>query len=89
MFLRKGVLKICSKFTGENPCRGAISLKLLSSFIEIARRHGCFPVNLLHIFRTLFLLVVASVICQIVTHIVQQIAPQTVQQIKPLQRLTM
>ena len=26
-----------------------------SSFIEIALRHGCSPVNLLHIFRTLFL----------------------------------
>ena len=37
VFLRRGVLKICSKFTGEHP-----------------RRHGCSPVNLLHIFRTPF-----------------------------------
>ena len=29
VFLRKGVLKICSKFTGEHPCRSAISIKLL------------------------------------------------------------
>ena len=29
MFLRKGVLKICSKFTGEHPCQSAISIKLL------------------------------------------------------------
>ena len=29
-FLRKSVLKICSKFTGEHPCRSAISIKLLS-----------------------------------------------------------
>ena len=28
MFLGKGVLKICSKFTGEHPCRSAISIKL-------------------------------------------------------------
>ena len=28
-FLGKGVLKICSKFTGEHPCRSAISIKLL------------------------------------------------------------
>ena len=28
---------------------------LQSNFIEIASRHGCSPVNLLHIFRTLFL----------------------------------
>ena len=55
MFLGKGVLKICSKFTGEHPCRGAISVKLLCNFNEIALRHGCSPVNLLHIFRTPFL----------------------------------
>ena len=42
MFLEKGVLKICSKFTGEHPCRTTL-------------RHGCSPVNLLHIFRTPFL----------------------------------
>ena len=27
MFLGKGILKICSKFTGEHPCRSAISVK--------------------------------------------------------------
>ena len=27
VFLRKGVLEICSKFTGEHPCRSAISIK--------------------------------------------------------------
>ena len=54
MFLRKGVLKIYCKFTAEHPCRSAISIKLLSKFIEIALRHGCSPVNLLHIFRTPF-----------------------------------
>ena len=52
--LRKGVMKICCKFTGEHPCRNVISIKLQSSFIEIALRHGCSPVNLLHIFRTPF-----------------------------------
>ena len=55
VFLGKGVLKICSKFTGEHPCRNAISIKLLCNFIEITLRHGCCPVNLLHIFRTPFL----------------------------------
>ena len=44
MFLRKAVLKICSKFTGEHPCRSVISI-----------RHACSPVNLMHIFRTRFL----------------------------------
>ena len=29
VFLGKGALKICSKFTGEHPCRSAISIKLL------------------------------------------------------------
>ena len=55
VFLRNGVLKICSKFTGEHPCRSAISIKLQSNFIEITLRHGCSPVNLLHISRTPFL----------------------------------
>ena len=45
VYLRKGVLKICSKFTGKHP---------MSNFIEIALRHGYSPVNLLHIFRTPF-----------------------------------
>ena len=30
-------------------------IKLLCNFIEITLRHGCSPVNLLHIFETLFL----------------------------------
>ena len=54
VFLGKGVQKICSKFTGENPCRSVISKKLLSNFIEITPRHECSPVNLLNIFRTPF-----------------------------------
>ena len=45
MFLVKGVLKICSKFTGENPCQSVISMKLLCNFIEITLRHGCSPVK--------------------------------------------
>ena len=55
VFLGKGVLKIRSKFTGENPCRSAISIKLLCNFIEVTILHGSSPVNLLHIFRTHFL----------------------------------
>ena len=54
MFLGKGALKICSKFTEEHPCRSAISIKLQSNFIEITLWHGCSPINLLHIFRTPF-----------------------------------
>ena len=27
VFLGKGILKICSKFTGEHTCRSAISIK--------------------------------------------------------------
>ena len=44
-FLGKGVLRICSKFTGEHPCRSAISIKLQANLL----------VNLLHIFRTPFI----------------------------------
>ena len=54
VFYEKGVLKICSKFIGERPCRSVISIKLLCNFIEITLLHGCSPVNLLHIFRTPF-----------------------------------
>ena len=54
MFLRKDVLKLCSKVTGEHSCRSAISIKLESNFTEITLRHGCSPVNILHIFRTPF-----------------------------------
>ena len=55
MFLRKGVLKICSKFTGEHPGWSVISIKLLCNIIEITLRHGCSPLTLLNIFRTPFL----------------------------------
>ena len=50
----KGVLKICIKFIGEDPCRIVISIKLQSNFIKITLQHWCSPVNLLHIFRTPF-----------------------------------
>ena len=53
MFLGRGVLKISSQFTGEDPYRSMISIKLRRNFTEIVLRHGCSPVNLLHIFRTL------------------------------------
>ena len=51
VFVRKGALKICRKFTGEHPCRSVISIKLLCI---ITLRHGCSPVNLRHIFRIPF-----------------------------------
>ena len=54
VFLGKSALKICSKFTGEHPCRSLISIMLLSNFIEITIRHGYSSVNLLHIFRIPF-----------------------------------
>ena len=50
-----GVLKICSRFTGEHmPKCDVNKVALLCNFIEIILRHGCSPVNLLHIFRTTF-----------------------------------
>ena len=54
VFLRKGVLKICRKFTGEHPYQSAISIKLFCNFLEIAFRRGFSPVNLVHFFRTPF-----------------------------------
>ena len=35
MFLGKGVLKICSKFTGEHPYRSVISIKLPCNVFKI------------------------------------------------------
>ena len=54
VFLRKGVLKICSKFTEEHPCQIVVSIKLQSNFVEITLRHEYSSVNLPHIFRTPF-----------------------------------
>ena len=54
VFTGKGVLKICSKFTREHPCRCVILIRLLCKFIEISLWHGSSPVNLLYIFRTPF-----------------------------------
>ena len=55
VFLRKVILKICSKFTGKHPCWSVISIKLQNNFTEITLWHVCSPINLVHIFRTLFL----------------------------------
>ena len=55
VLLVKSILKIYNKFTGEHPCRSMISVNLLCNFIEINLWYGCSPVNLPHIFRTLFL----------------------------------
>ena len=54
VFLRKGVLKTCSKLTGEHSCRSVISIKFQSNFIEITLRHECSLINLLHILKTPF-----------------------------------
>ena len=54
VFLEKGILNICFKFTREHLCRSLISINLLSNFTEIAPQHGCLLVNLVHIFRTSF-----------------------------------
>ena len=37
MFLGKGVLRICNKFTGEHPCQNAVSIKSLCN-----TSRGCF-----------------------------------------------
>ena len=54
VFWEKVILELCSKFTREHPCRSMISIYLLCNFIKIRLRHGCYPINLLHIFRTPF-----------------------------------
>ena len=39
--LRKGVLKICNKFTGEHPCRSVISIKLLKWVFFLEQQNSC------------------------------------------------
>ena len=51
----EGVLNICSKIAGEDPCGSVVSIiKLLGNSMEIILLDGHFPVNLLHILRTPF-----------------------------------
>ena len=57
----KCVPKICSKFIREQPCRSAISIKLLCSFIEITLRHGCSLSNLLLVFKIPFPKIISGV----------------------------
>ena len=48
-------MKICSKFTGEKPCRSAISIKLQSTLLKtLLKSHFDMGVLQLHIFRTPF-----------------------------------
>ena len=54
VLLGKCVLKICNKFTGEHPCRSAISIKLRGNFIEIKLWHRCYSVTVPDIFGTPF-----------------------------------
>ena len=54
VFFGKVALKVCTKFTGEHPCRSVISIKLLCNFNEITCRYEYTPINLPHIFRKPF-----------------------------------
>ena len=55
VFLGKGVLKICSRLTGEHLCQSVIPITIFCNFIEIKLRHGFSPESSLHTFRTPFL----------------------------------
>ena len=41
VFLGKGVLKICSKFTGDHPCRSAISIKFHGKSEKMNKKSFC------------------------------------------------
>ena len=47
MLVRKCVLKICSKFTGEHPCLSVISIKLQSNLYLRTPLEGCFYTELI------------------------------------------
>ena len=69
--------------TYKRPCRSVISKKLHGNFIEPALRHGCSPVNLMHIFRTTFLkntaggvllnILTASCHCKLATNLIKDL----------------
>ena len=46
--------KYAANLQGKHPYRSVTSIKLLCNFIKITLRHGCSPLNLLHILRTQF-----------------------------------
>ena len=86
VFIGKPFLKMCSKFTGEHPCRSVISIKLLCNFIEFALQYGCCSINLMHIFRTLmescfyalyYLLLIASTENKILPGVIRSSVVQT------------
>ena len=54
MFLGKGVLKVCSIFTGEHPCRSVVSINLPWKVPKVPRENGMelFPWELWEPFRT-------------------------------------
>ena len=54
MFLEKGVLKMYSKFTEEQPCRSATLIELQIKSRKWTPVNNYSPVNLFHIFRTSF-----------------------------------
>ena len=40
VFLEKAALKLCSKLTGEHPCRNVISIKLFCNFNNVPEAKG-------------------------------------------------
>ena len=52
--LGKVILKTCTKFAEEHPCRSVIAIKLQNNFFEVTLWNRCSPVDLLHIFRARF-----------------------------------
>ena len=54
VFLGKGVLKICKKFTGEHLSRSVISINLQATLLKSHFGRDCSRVNLLHIYRIPF-----------------------------------
>ena len=53
-FHKKRCSENVQQISRRTPMPHVISINLLCNFIEIALRHGCFPVHLLHFFRTPF-----------------------------------
>ena len=56
--LKKSCSENMQQIYRRTPIRSVISIKLLCNFTEIALRHGCSPLNLLHILNTQHILII-------------------------------
>ena len=66
MFSGKSVLKICSKFTGEDPCRSVISIKLQSEGVWPLFQSCLIRIDLQDVSHFNFLILSNTILCNFI-----------------------